>query len=223
MIDTKILPSLYSSDVGQWPSTFQTLQRNNTEQLHLDVMDGHFVPDMAFGPSLVENLRADTDFYLDVHLMTDQPECLVERFLKAGADGITFHIESTSQALDIIKKIRSYGKDAGVALTPATSVANLEPVLNIVDSVLVMTNNPGTSDQNFWAPALDKIQDLAHRRQANNYKYRIEVDGNITADNIIDCYDAGADWFVSGDYIFAESQGQDDRLQELSELVGSNE
>lgn len=216
-MDTKyqIAPSLFSSKISNLENTLTVMKEIGIQLLHIDVMDGHFVPDMAFGPSIVNELSSFTDITLDVHLMVDKPEKIVERFADLGADMITFHIEATNHAMHIIQLIKSKNKKVGVAINPATPIEWITPVLNIVDVVLVMTINPGTLNQSFIPETLKKIETLKNERAINGYRYLIEVDGKINPQTIKKCAEAGADIFVSGGYIFESDDDQKYKFEQL--------
>jgi ribulose-phosphate 3-epimerase len=172
--------------------------------LHMDIMDGHFVPNISFGPEAVRVVRALTKLPLDVHLMCSRPEILLEPFVKAGADRITVHVELGEQIMPLIWKIRSLGKKVGLAINPGTTMSSLEPFLDKVDLILIMTVNPGFGGQPFITETLPKIQQAFSWRAEKNLKYRIEADGGINFQTAADCARAGADTFVSGTGLFGQ-------------------
>jgi ribulose-phosphate 3-epimerase len=167
---------------------------------HLDVMDGHYVPNITFGPPLVKCVRGISKLFLDVHLMISNPEKYVEAFAKAGADNLTFHIEATSDPVALVKQIRDLGTQCGVSLDPGTPAESLEPVIDLVDMVLVMTVQPGFGGQSFRADMLPKIEQILKRRP----EVILEVDGGISAETLPQVVAAGADTFVAGSAVFGQ-------------------
>jgi len=205
----RIAPSILAANFACLAEEIKKVEPH-VEMLHLDVMDGHFVPNITFGPPLVASVRKMTDLYLDVHLMIDQPEKYIEPFAQAGADNLTFHIEIVREPGKLIERIRGLGKDAGVSLNPDTPVESLEPVVDIVDMVLAMTVPAGFGGQTFREEVLDKVTALRDRRA----DLAIEVDGGINAHTIPLAVQAGADTIVAGTAVF----GADDPGSEVVKL-----
>lgn len=203
-----LAPSLFSSKISRLKDTLRILKETDIRWLHVDVMDGCFVPDMASGPSIVKELKELDDTLLDVHLMVEQPEKIVPAFLAAGADAITYHAEATNNGMHIIQMIKEQEKKVGVAINPVTPVSLIAPILSEVDLVLVMTINPGRPNKEFIPMTVAKIGELIRLRQSDDYDFLIEVDGKIDSESIKLCAKAGTDMFVSGGYIFGE-QGQE--------------
>lgn len=195
-----ILPSLLNANTYNIKEQLQILKDKGIDHLHVDVMDGQFVPSQAFGPNTVNDLKKMTDFKLDVHLMIEDPEKHIP--LYKNADIITVHYESTRHLYRAIQLIKNMGLKACVAINPATSVSMIEEVLPMLDQVLVMTINPGVPGEKFIAQTMTKIEKLNQLKKEKNYHLNIEVDGNVNKDTINECLKAGANMFVSGSYVF---------------------
>ena len=195
-----ILPSLLNANTYNIKEQLQILKDKGIDHLHVDVMDGQFVPSQAFGPNTVNDLKDMTDFKLDVHLMIENPEKHIP--LYKNADIITVHYESTRHLYRAIQLIKDMGLKACVAINPATSVSMIEEVLPMLDQVLVMTINPGVPGEKFIAQTMTKIEKLNQLKKEKNYHFNIEVDGNVNKDTINKCLKAGANMFVSGSYVF---------------------
>lgn len=195
-----ILPSLLNANTYNIKEQLQVLEDKGIDHLHVDVMDGQFVPSQAFGPNTVNDLKDMTDFKLDVHLMIENPEKHIP--LYKNADIITVHYESTRHLYRAIQLIKNMGLKACVAINPATSVSMIEEVLPMLDQVLVMTINPGVPGEKFIAQTMTKIEKLNQLKKEKNYHFNIEVDGNVNKDTINECLKAGANMFVSGSYVF---------------------
>lgn len=175
---------------------------NGADMLHVDVMDGHFVPNLTMGPGIVSALAHSISASLDVHLMVERPENWVETFIDAGAQAVSFHIEATPHVHRVADTIRRRGAMAGIALNPGTPVQAVEAVLFQVDYVVVMTVNPGFPGQTFIPMGLEKIRILGELRDLRGYHYAIEVDGGVKEDTLLEARDAGAEWFVAGSAVF---------------------
>ncbi|WP_018962706.1 ribulose-phosphate 3-epimerase [Coprothermobacter platensis] len=198
----KIIPSLLSADFWCLKDQLLELRQLGVDTLHVDVMDGNFVPNISLGVPIVESLSKHSDFILDVHLMIANPEQYVMAFKKAGADILTVHIEATNHIHRLMQQIRETGCKAGVSLNPGTPVEFIKPILHLADVVLVMSVNPGFGGQQFLSETLEKIATLQNWKQAFNYNYVVEVDGGINVETAKSVLDAGAEWLVSGSGVF---------------------
>lgn len=201
MRELKLAPSVFGADLGNLKKQLEILEENHVELLHVDVMDGHFVEKMAFGPDHIKMLKAMTKLPLDVHLMVEKPERILDAVLDAGADIITVHQESTSRLYSCIEKIKKAGKKAGIVLCPGTSITAVDTcILDKIDMILQMTINPGEAGQKFHPEITKKIKRI--REYIGDRDIDIEVDGGIDNTNVSLCRDAGANVFVSGGYLF---------------------
>jgi len=198
----KIAPSILSADFSRLGADVQAVDRAGADYIHVDVMDGHFVPNITIGPLVVAALRKITVKPLDVHLMIENPDRYIPDFAKAGADIITVHQEAVPHLHRTVQLIKSLGKKAGISLNPATPVETLDVILDELDLVLVMSVNPGFGGQAFIPSALDKIRALRQRISARGLATELEVDGGVKIDNIHEVVAAGADVLVAGSAVF---------------------
>tara|TARA_B110000881_G_C18366018_1_gene408801 strand:- start:53 stop:712 length:660 start_codon:yes stop_codon:yes gene_type:complete len=207
MSSIKISPSILSADFSKLGSEIQSLEKAGANLIHIDVMDGHFVPNITIGPEVISKLRKYTILPFDVHLMISPVNNFIKSFAEAGADIITIHPEATNNLLDSIKKIKTYKKKVGVSLNPETSVDEVLPILNLIDVVLVMSVNPGFGGQKFIEKTLEKVKILRKEIDSKSFKTQIEIDGGINFTNAKMAIKAGVDILVSGTTIFKENQG----------------
>ena len=203
----QISPSILSADFSQLGNEIKRLEEGGADLIHVDVMDGHFVPNLTIGPPVIKNLRKYTNLPFDVHLMISPVHKYIENYAEAGADIITIHPEATENLRDSINLIKKFGKRVGISLNPKTEIETLIEEIENIDLVLVMSVNPGFGGQKFMPEVLDKIKKLKKIKDQNNYKFNIEVDGGINFSNSKIVLEAGADILVSGTTIFKENNG----------------
>ena len=214
----KLAPSVLSADFGNLRGAMDICRKGGAHWIHIDVMDNQFVPNLTIGPPVVKSLRKYTDKFLDVHMMVVNPEKLVEPFARAGADGITFHVEATENPNKVIDLIRSTGKQVGISLKPGTSLTTIEPYLEKVDLVLIMSVEPGFGGQGYLSDSSERIKQLKSRlNEMCLDRVIIEVDGGVSPTNSKRLAEAGADILVAGSAIFKAR----DPIQIVKEMKGS--
>ena len=207
MKNIQISPSILSADFSQLGSEIKRLEEGGADMIHVDVMDGHFVPNLTIGPPVIKALRNHCSLKFDVHLMISPVHKYIEAYANAGADIITIHPEATENLENSIKKIKELNKKVGVSLNPESKISLITNLLDQIDLVLIMSVNPGFGGQKFMPQVLEKIKDLKKIQQEKNLNFDIEIDGGINFDNCKNAIDAGANILVSGTTIFKSNNG----------------
>lgn len=215
----QIAPSILAANFAKLGEEVKEVEQAGAQLIHIDVMDGHFVPNISFGSIVLDAIRPLTKLPLDVHLMIENPDLYIEQFAKAGADYITVHVEACRHLHRTIQLIRSYGVKAGVVLNPHTPIESIQHVLEDIDMVLLMTVNPGFGGQKFIHSVVPKIEALSAIIKERGLAIAIEIDGGITAETIVPCAQAGATIFVAGSTIYSK----EDRTAALQEILLAGE
>jgi ribulose-phosphate 3-epimerase len=216
----EIIPSILSADFARLAEEISRVERGGATMLHLDVMDGHFVPNLTIGPPVVESIRKATRAHLDVHLMIENPERYAAEFVKAGANSVSVHYEASRHLDGVLGMIRHEGAMAGVVLNPATPVAVLEDVLEVADYVLLMSVNPGFGGQKLIPYVLEKVRKLDMMRREKRLALPIEIDGGVHRDNLAEVVRAGCDWIVTGSAVF-HSPDPEATVREMREIAAN--
>ena len=197
-------PSILAADFAKLGEQIEAVKKAGVRYLHIDVMDGQFVPTISFGMPVIRSIRKASELFFDVHLMIDRPERMIERFAESGADLINFHIEANGDPEGTIRRIHSLGKKAAITINPGTPVSAIEPYLEMVDMVLVMTVEPGYGGQKMIVSCLDKVKELRRIADECRLSFDIEVDGGITPENVSMALEAGANVIVAGSAVFRD-------------------
>ncbi len=216
----EIIPSILSADFARLAEEIARVERGGAAYLHLDVMDGHFVPNLTIGPPVVQSLRKNTRAHFDVHLMIENPERYVPAFAQAGANSISVHYEVCRHLDQVLGLIRSEGAMAGIVLNPATPVSVLEDVLEVADYVLLMSVNPGFGGQKLIPYVLQKVRALERMRRDKHLAFPIEIDGGVHRENLAEVVRAGCDWIVTGSAIF-HSPDPEATVREMREIAAN--
>lgn len=216
----QIVPSILSADFANLATDIGKVEKAGITLLHVDIMDGHFVPNLTMGPPVVKSIRKATKVSLDLHCMIENPDQYVPLFAEAGADQMSVHQEACRHLDRTIRLVQEHGMKAGVVVNPGTPINTLEDVLDIADYILVMSVNPGFEAQKFIPNSLNKIRRLAQIREERRLKFAIEIDGGVSKDNVQEIVRAGCDWLVAGSAVF-HSADPAQTVKELQQLAGT--
>ena len=218
----KVAPSILSANFAILGDEIKKIDRAGADYIHIDVMDGHFVPNITLGPVIIQSIRQYTNLTFDVHLMISPADKYIEEFANAGADIITVHIEATANIEHTIDLIKSFGKRVGVSIVPSTSASVLESIINEVDLILIMTVNPGFGGQKFMESQLQKIQQVRKMINQCGKKIDLQVDGGINQLTAAAAVRAGANVLVAGSYIFGKETTYSEQISKLKAFCGNN-
>ena len=216
---SEIAPSILAADFNHLGESISELEKAGIKVLHIDVMDGRFVPSISFGMPVIESIRRESSLLFDVHLMIEEPVRYIEEFVRVGADSITVHSEACKDVKAVIEKIHAHNVKAGIAFNPATGVEGMEDVLGMADLALVMSVNPGFGGQKFMPEVMFKVDRLKQFREKLGYSYNIEIDGGINSRNIEEVSARGVDWIVAGTAVFRGNI--EENVIKLKEVLGN--
>jgi ribulose-phosphate 3-epimerase len=216
----QIVPSILSADFARLADDIGKVEQSGVQMLHVDIMDGHFVPNLTIGPPVVKSIRKTTNLTLDLHLMIMDPDKFAPLFIEAGADQISVHYEAARHLDRTVRMIQSEGARAGVVLNPATPVSVLEDILYLADYVLIMSVNPGFEGQKFIPNALHKIRSLDQLRNEHRLGFKIEINGGVSAGNVGEIVQSGCDWLVAGSAVF-HSADPAAAVKEMQQIAGN--
>jgi len=217
MNNIKIAPSILSADFACLRDQIEEAEKAGADYIHVDVMDGHFVPNLTIGPLVVKAIKECTNLPLDVHLMIDNPELFLDDFVNAGSDLLAVHVEACPHLHRLIQNIRSYDIKAGVALNPATPLYCLDDIVSEIDFVVIMSVNPGFGGQKFIPQAIDKVRNLRRMIDARELSVDIELDGGVTEENAAEVAEAGASILVAGSAVFCNKEGITTAIKRIKE------
>ena len=214
----KLAPSILSADFSKLAEEVAAIERGGADYIHVDVMDGHFVPNISYGPVVMKSLVGKTDLPFDVHLMIENPDDYIEDFVTPNTEYITVHQEACTHLHRTVQHIKSLGVKAGVSINPATTLAALDYILDDVDMILIMSVNPGFGGQKFIPSALDKIMELEEIRRSEDLNFEIEIDGGVSLDNVQRIASAGTDIIVAGSAVFRTEDVEDTTKQFVTKI-----
>ena len=215
----KIAPSILAADFSRLGEELRAITEAGADYVHIDVMDGHFVPNMTIGPPVVASIRKITSLPLDAHLMIEKPERFLDEFIRAGVNWLSVHVEADAHLDRTLQYLKANGIKAGVAINPGTALSSLDQILPLADYVLIMTVNPGFGGQNFIPYTLKKVRQLRETIVSNGYPTRIEVDGGIGPGNLNDVLAAGAEIIVAGSAVFSSQKGASEAVKEMKGIA----
>jgi len=214
-----LAPSILAANFTNLEADINQIVKGGANWIHCDIMDGHFVPNISFGPNIVKQVsKIAPDAFIDTHLMIENPDQYIDAFVEAGSEMISVHYEACTHLHRTIQKIKSHGIMAGVAINPATSLFNIEPILEYVDLVVIMTVNPGFGGQSFIESSYSRLQELSDLREAGEHSFLIQVDGGVNLKNIAKIAEAGADILVAGNSVFS-AKDIPARVKELQDII----
>lgn len=214
----QIVPSLLSADFYRLNDELKAIERAGIKSLHLDIMDGNFVPNISYGPGVIKKLRSHTDLFFDAHLMVDEPDYIFKYMKEAGCDLITVHFEAVKHIHRSLQEIKKLGMKAGIAVNPGTNPAEIKYLMDMVDLILVMSVNPGFGGQSFIESSINKIKEIRNMIDNSGRDIILEVDGGIKKNNIGRVIEAGCDWFVAGSAVFNGNDTEENARNLINEL-----